>query len=81
MYTERPTNEQLVDDLRRLLTTGVVVEGLTTTEALEATKPWRNELWQVVNEVELRLLPLKAILKERQQNASNKSDPRPEHGD
>lgn len=65
----RPTNKQLCDDFRKLLTEQFFIFGEPTAEiamldseaqreeVLRLTKAWRNELWKKFREIETRLCP------------------------
>jgi len=71
----RPSNRQLCDAFRELLTNGFYVtdvDGVPSTKShtLSATKPWRGELWKAFREIEDRLCPLDAM--ERARNAKDK---------
>lgn len=65
--SRRPTaNETVCADFRRLLTTGFyLVDDLgeirTDELALNASKPWRGELWKAFRQLEDRLCPVKAF--------------------
>lgn len=52
----RKSNVELAANFRFLLTTGA--KAALTPELLEATKPWRNELWRAFHEIEDRLDPI-----------------------
>jgi hypothetical protein len=62
----RPTNTDLVEDFRRLLTEdfyavdadGVVLDDNDIRAVLAETKPWRNELWRAFREIADRLDPV-----------------------
>lgn len=63
----RPTNQELAASFRTLLTDGA--KDKLTPEVLEATKPWRNELWRAFREIEDRLDPIGAMDRERKTKA------------
>lgn len=73
----RPTNAELCAAFRELLTKRFYVvdeNGDEYTgnelreEALRATKPWRNELWQKFREIEDRLCPVEAMAREKRKS-------------
>jgi hypothetical protein len=59
----RPTNEDVCQGFRELLTTGFYLEQNNTISndlALTLTRPWRGDLWRAFKEIEVRLCPTKA---------------------
>lgn len=62
----RPTNADLCDAFRDLLTRGFYVvdaDGVvneTCETSLAATKPWRGDVWKAFRELEERLCPVQA---------------------
>lgn len=69
----RPTNQELAERFRNLLTNGASgsfdsvakqlslrhISGVDTELLLELTKPWRGEMWKLFSEIEDRLDPLR----------------------
>lgn len=57
----RPTNQELCDEFRKLLTEGAKRAfkdvAFRQETMLEQTKPWRSELWAKFAEIERRLCP------------------------
>ena len=61
----RPTNQELCDEFRKLLTEGAELamrdlakkHPLSVGAALLDTRPWRGELWAKFAEIERRLCP------------------------
>lgn len=71
MTDDRSNNEIAFDAFRKRLTegffaidpdTGDVLQDEARDKALRSTKPWRNELWKALNELELQVCPLKALI-------------------
>lgn len=75
----RPTNKQLCEEFRNLLTHGfdvnlVAKEGrpgnlvevdVTREIGLQLTREWRNKVWRAFRELEDRLCPLEALDREK----------------
>ena len=59
----RPSNQSLAANFRRLLTDRAAETMDAAT--LDATKPYRAELWRAFAEIERRLDPVKEMLYER----------------
>lgn len=57
MTHPRPTNRELCEAYRALLTTAFEVESIDPELGLRATKAWRNKLWKKFKEIEARLCP------------------------
>ena len=55
----RKSNQLLIAEFRQLLTEGAKTCMDQTT--LDATKPYRSQLWKAFAEIELRLDPLKEL--------------------
>lgn len=75
MTDERSNNEKAFDRFRERLTKGFYVvdpEGGEVIEdeeahdrALRATKPWRNEIWKALNELERKTCPFTAMKQDK----------------
>jgi len=76
--SERPTNPQICEAFRALLTGGATdafakslegqINGLynvDTEDLLHLTKAWRNDLWKAFAEIEERLCPLEVETRRR----------------
>lgn len=70
------SNRELCAEFRELLTTGFRIDGEIACsdlmndaqqleEALRLTKPWRNDLWKAFRELEDRLCPVDADMREK----------------
>lgn len=54
----RPTNEELCQQFRELMTMGFYIDPDTPSlEPLILTRPWRGDLWKAFREIEARLCP------------------------
>lgn len=56
---KRKTNQELCAEFRALLTDGAKAQ--LSPEMLDATKPWRNELWRAFRTLEDRMCPTPEI--------------------
>lgn len=52
------SNRELIEEFRGKLTDGFHVVGMDRDAALRATKPWRQELWRIFNEIDARMVPV-----------------------
>lgn len=68
---KRPTNRDLLDQFRHLLTDGVDCGGLDRAAFLANTKPWRADLWALMLEIEDRLSHPQEIEAARLERAKN----------
>lgn len=71
---ERSSNEKAFDGFRQMLThgfyavdpdTGDVLEDEGHQRALDSTKPWRNEIWKALNELERKVCPYTAMKQDK----------------
>ncbi|UPT53366.1 hypothetical protein [Synechococcus phage Ssp-JY38] len=56
---KRKTNQQICAEFRSLLTQGAAMH--MDEQTLEATKPWRNDVWKAFREIEDRMCPTPEI--------------------
>jgi hypothetical protein len=56
---KRKTNQQVCAEFRDLLTQGAAMH--MDERMLEATKPWRNDVWKAFREIEERMCPTPEI--------------------
>lgn len=61
--SERPTNPQICERFRALLTDGA--KEVMGAQELAYTKSWRNDLWRAFAEIEERLCPLEVETRRR----------------
>lgn len=60
----RPSNRELIAQLRHLLTEGA--RDALPAATLAETKAWRAEIWKMIPELEDGLDPLAALVKEKE---------------
>lgn len=67
---KRKSNEQVCEEFRALLTEGAKVH--FDADMLEKTKGYRGDIWKAFREIEDRMLPLKRVLREREENGNER---------